>query len=950
MTAPVTDGKTKLTLRQLHNKLGHIAASTLRPLVKKGFIEGIEVVDLNDDFECVACNKAKPKKQSVPKVREGERGEAFGDEIHSDIWGPAREGTFGGRLYFISFTDDWSRWSTIYLLREKSEAFECYKSFAAWTKTHMDITIKCLHSDRGGEYLSNQFLGFLDGQGTESKLAVHDTPEENGVSERLNRTLMERVRAMLFTCQLTPKLWGEALMHAVWLKNRTWTTALPDNTTPYELVNGKKPNLSNVPEWGCKVWVLDKKAGKLGPRAVEGRWVGYDIASKGHRIFFANRPRVGVERNVTFSKNLPVVEDLMVEGESDSEEMADVRGSNGREVEDADQEEKQEPDHVPEVVNAEQEPVNPTLPPLRRSERIKKSSQYLRDIQSGEFTTGLRGQPIPKGMRVPEDEDLVPEMNEEISGLAMSVEMDKLSGLLPNSLAEAKRSIDWPRWKEAMEEEKVALEAHGTWKVVTLPKGANVVGCHWTYAIKRDADGNIIRYKARLVAQGFSQTPGVDFFDTYAPVAKMAAVRTTLAKAARRDDEIHQIDIKNAFLNGEFEEREVVYMRLPPEIKVTDEKDKVLQLLRPIYGLRQSARHWYKKLSATLKKRLGMNVCEVDQAVFFKRTEKELIVIVAHVDDLTIVTSTVELMKKVKDEISKDFRITDLGEIHWILGFEVKRDREKRTISLSQASYIRAMLQRYGFENIKPRATPMDPNVRLSKSDSPKTSKEFAEMKNRPYRESVGSLNFAANGTRIDVAYVVGVLSKYLDNPGPAHWEAVKRAFAYLSGTIDWVMMFGGEEEGLVGYADADGSMHEDRKAISGYAFILDGGAVSWSSKRQEIIALSTTEAEYVAITHAAKEALWLRTFISQVFGDIDGPMTLHSDNQSAIALTKDHQYHARTKHIDIRFHFIRWIIADGKVKLLYCPTEDMIADALTKALPNAKVKHFAKALGLSRD
>lgn len=208
-------------------------------------------------------------------------------------------------------------------------------------------------------------------------------------------------------------------------------------------------------------------------------------------------------------------------------------------------------------------------------------------------------------MKVPDDKDLVPELNEEITGLAMSTEMNIASGILPDSLAEAKRSVDWPRWKEAMEEEKVALEAHGTWKVVTLPKGANVVGYRWVYAIKRDAAGNIVRYKARLVAQGFSQTLGVDLFDTYAPVAKMASVRTTLAKAARCNDEIHQIDIKNVFLNGEFEEREVVYMRLPPEIKVMDKKDKILQLLRPIYGLRQSARHWYKKLAATLKKKLG---------------------------------------------------------------------------------------------------------------------------------------------------------------------------------------------------------------------------------------------------------------------------------------------------------------------------------------------------------
>lgn len=184
-------------------------------------------------------------------------------------------------------------------------------------------------------------------------------------------------------------------------------------------------------------------------------------------------------------------------------------------------------------------------------------------------------------------------------------------------------------------------------------------------------------------------------------------------------------------------------------------------------------------------------------------------------------------------------------------------------------------------------------------------------------------------------------------NPGRAHWEAVKRVFRYLAGTKTLRLTYGAVSLDLVGYTDADGSMHEDRKAISGYAFLIDGGAVSWASKRQEIISLSTTESEYVAITHASKEAVWLRSLIGQVFAPFTEPILLNSDNLGAISLTQDHQYHARTKHIDIRFHFIRWIIQDKKMKLVYCPTDQMVADALTKALPSTKVKHFAAALGL---
>ena len=207
----------------------------------------------------------------------------------------------------------------------------------------------------------------------------------------------------------------------------------------------------------------------------------------------------------------------------------------------------------------------------------------------------------------------------------------------------------------------------------------------------------------------------------------------------------------------------------------------------------------------------------------------------------------------------------------------------------------------------------------------------------------VGSANYTAIGTRPDISYVISILSRYLDNPGPDHWAAIKHLFAYLSGTADYELVFGLEEHSLLGYTDADGSMHEDRKAISGYAFIINGGAILWSSKRQDIIALSTTEAKYVVATHAVKEALWLRTLISEVMGDITSLTTLYSNNQGMIALAKDHQYHARTKHIDIRFHF------KGKISIIYCPTDEMIADMMTKALPSMKVKHFGASFGLSR-
>ena len=347
-------------------------------------------------------------------------------------------------------------------------------------------------------------------------------------------------------------------------------------------------------------------------------------------------------------------------------------------------------------------------------------------------------------------------------------------------------------------------------------------------------------------------------------------------------------------------------MKLPQGLRLTNEKGKVLELLRPIYGLKQSARHWYTRLWNVLRQRLKMEWYDVDQVVFHMRKAGDLIVIVVHVDNLTIVTSLVALMDHVKEQLKKDFKYSDMGKLHWILSFEVKRDRSKRMLSLSQAGYIHAILERYSFKNLKPYAAPMDLNCHLSTNDSPKTVHEFAAMKDKPDQEVVGSAQYASCRMRLDITYVVNTLSCYLENPGPAHWTAVKHMFRYLAATADWELTYGREMKDLEGYADADGSMHKDRNAISGYAFMIDGGAVSWSMKKQEIISLSTMEAEYMVAMHAVKEVLWLRTFINQVFGEnIEKPTTLFSDYQSTVTLSKDHQYHARTKHIDIRFHFI---------------------------------------------
>ena len=386
-------------------------------------------------------------------------------------------------------------------------------------------------------------------------------------------------------------------------------------------------------------------------------------------------------------------------------------------------------------------------------------------------------------------------------------------------------------------------------------------------------------------------------------------------------------------------------MKQPPGYEKRGEDGQlwVLRLWKSLYGLKQAGRRWYKKLVWIMTK-LGFLLCEGDQAVFYRRCEKTnvLIIVLVHVDDCRIVGKTKALIARFKVEIAKYVDISDMGELHWILGIEVCRTREEQRILLSQISYIDSILCHYSFEDLKPTATPMDPNIQLTSAQSPSTTKELAVMCNVPYHEAVGLLMYATLGTQPDICFAVQTISRFNSKPGLAHWEAVKRIFHYLKGTKDLWLGYGGVARELVGYADADGSMGEDHRAISGYTFLVNGGAVSWSAKRQEIISLLTTKSEYIAATYAAKEALWLCQLILQIFGIDLNSTILFSDNQSAIALTKEHQYHARTKHIDVHFHFIQWIIEDGKLRLIYCPTEEMVANVLTKALISTKVKHFA--------
>jgi hypothetical protein len=339
---------------------------------------------------------------------------------------------------------------------------------------------------------------------------------------------------------------------------------------------------------------------------------------------------------------------------------------------------------------------------------------------------------------------------------------------------------------------------------------------------------------------------------------------------------------------------------------------------------------------------------QADNCVYHRRRNDNVLIIAVYVDDLLILANNMDMIDQVKQELSFKFEMTDLGEVHYCLGIQIIRDRSKGVIEINQSKYVEDVLKRFNMENSKPAATPMQAGVRLTKGMSPSTEEEIQEMEDIPYQSAIGSLMYAMLGTRPDLSYAVGALSQYSSKPGKEHWRAVKWTLRYLKGSIGYRLQYRRNGGPLQGYSDADWAGNlDDRRSTTGYVFLLGGASISWGSKKQPTVALSTTEAEYMALCQTAKEGIWLERLLGEIGYSPSLPVAILSDNQGAIDLTKNSVYHARTKHIDIRHHFLRDVVEAGQVGVSFCGTEEMVADVLTKGLAKLKHSFFCKGLGL---
>ena len=457
----------------------------------------------------------------------------------------------------------------------------------------------------------------------------------------------------------------------------------------------------------------------------------------------------------------------------------------------------------------------------------------------------------------------------------------------------------------------------------------------WVFKIKRDATGNVERYKARLVAKGFRQREGIDYDDVFAPVSKYVTVRAILALAAAEDMEIHQLDIKTAFLHGELEED--VWVEQPPGYELGD-NTMACHLRKSLYGLKQAPRCWHGKLSEMLAT-MGFKPSAADPALFIKKTPA-LIFLLTYVDDILAITGDNEALAETKAKIKDTFEARDMGPASFFLGMDIHRDRQARKISLGQSRMTMDLLEKYGMTECKTLSTPLSQATKLTKDGEPLDTTIYG------YSQLIGSLMYLSVCTRPDISQAVGALARYMSSPTTTHWQAAKGVLRYVARTAHYGITFGGLN--LEAYCDADFAGDLDtRRSTTGYVFILGGGAISWSSRLQPTVAASTTEAEYMAAAYAIKEGLWLRTLLSEIGLDAS-TIPIKADNQGAIKLLKNPVFSMRSKHIDIIYHFARERVARKDVIFKYIPTDQMVADALTKPLPQAKFVYCRTQMGIN--
>lgn len=1007
-----------------HRRCGHISADSITKLITGNYVTGVKSTTTHFADKCEACILGRHPRRPHPST--GNRASRPLELVHSDTCGPFPVQTPHAKNYFIVFLDDFTNFLALVLLRTKDEALEAWITVKARWENRLKVKVLIFRTDNAGEFLSAAFQAMLKECGIEQQLSAPYSHQQNGKAERVIRTIEGHAMSMLAEANLPLTFWGEAVETEGYLHNLTPTSTLPNDITPFEAFNKKKPDISHLRVWGSRCFVRVPKELQLkgGPRSTECLFMGYPGGVLGYRVR-SSAGRFFNSRDIFFDEGL-----YSLTPPEPTPALAPPAFDDPIEPEQPHAPTEQPPPelplpelllpHLPRLSDGNvrrsrdipipfASPVNSKRVSVRTSkgkewdDGVTAAKEHLARVRTraaereaehevGEATLPVENPPVAPVVMVTEADAAALAFSREFAlfvgerGDDDGAEIDESFCILeelayiahkaptrgytkdydlnipPKNYAEAVSRSDAEKWREAMKEEMDGFEDMGVYEVVDLPQGRRAVGCRWVYSFKRDIEGTITTYKARLVAQGFSQIPGLDFDKTFAPVCRLSTVRTVVAFATQKNYHLHLWDAIKAFLNGKIDAE--IYMKLAPGFFAGLAINKVLRLLRSVYGLRQSSRVWYCKLRAILEA-LGFRRSDLDHCLFIlvltshpdptvHCTPAEPIhcLITVHVDDGLTACNSLPYLEWLKKDLASKVGLKDLGPVEKFLGMEFRRNMETRETWISQYGYIDSLLQEHGLLNAKSATVPLEGPLLSTPSPIPPGSlpgvTSATDIK-PAFQHLVGSLLYLSLCTRPDITYAVQTLSQFNSNPLPHHLLAAKHVLRYLKGTRDLCLHYGGAraDEGLYAFTDANwATSPEDRISISGFVWFFAGGPIIWVSRKQKTVALSSTESEYMALALTIQEGLWLRMIFRDIDIPLHLPLSVRCDNQGAIFLSSESSNHSRAKHIDIKYHFIREYVDKGIFEAVFVPTAKQTADIFTK--PLARILHSRHVAGLS--
>lgn len=941
-----------------HRRLGHLNFSDMNRIRVDLQIEKQSFNNLN----CETC--AQSKLNRLPFSKSSIKTNAPFQLVHADTSGTIHIRNHNNYNSYLVFVDDFTRFCFVYLLKNKTEVFQCFQQFNSLIKNQTNSSIKCLRSDNGTEFKNSAFTSYCKSNGIIQQFSNVNTPQQNGVAERMNRTIKQGTVALLHDANLNASFWPYAVMATVYNRNRSPSSAV-NYEIPFELINSCKPDYTSMHTFGTKVYVhRTDPISKYEPTGQPGIFVGYPPQKRGYLIYLPFSKTFVESRDVLFTKDMynPRQNNSRKEEPRTIKFFSDDLPTNTIESQPAENMPNQKDlsvmDEAGRFSNQEQRPISssesspiinesisvstsPSTPtPIQQLTDENAVPSSINEIMSEDSTIYLTRSQFEEFIRTNPDVQIEP-----IPGRPRKVQAGRTKAsafryricyMNPKFVVDSHlKSPESAQWFEAMQDEFISHRQKGTWKLVPRPPNTKVIEGMWV--LRKKIDDGQTKFKARFVAKGYRQRYGIDYNETFAPVIRVSSIRLLISIALLNDLHIHHVDVKTAYLNSPL--TETIYMQQPYLFE--EGKDLVCKLERAIYGLKQSARCWHERLSRVLHD-IGFEKLNSENCIFFKRPIQ--MIIGFYVDDLIILARDLNILTEVKRKIAQQFDITDKGSLRCFLGINVSRSSNE--FKLSQEDFVDELLLAHGMSNCKGVGTPIAADQDLSNmNDSP-----LLEDK-QIFQSIVGSAIYLANGTRPDIQFAVGQLCKFMSQPRQAHLQAAKHLLRYLKATRNSPLIFSknAQEQQVEIFCDADfANDKQTSKSVSGVIVFHHGNPISWSSHIQQTVATSTCEAEILAIKEGVQDAVYFVHLIREIIQSNDfGPITIYNDNQSAIRTIESNGKFSNNRHYLTRINFIRDYIRQGFIRLIYKQTEEMLADGFTKALPKAKFEQLFTRCGL---